>query len=63
VLALPPTQRRVVRLRVIDDLPGEHVAAALGLTPAHVAVVLHRAKACLRGCMAAAGHGAPTEDS
>jgi RNA polymerase sigma-70 factor (ECF subfamily) len=48
-------QRAVVTLRMLDELPGDDVARALGLKPGHVAVLLHRAKASLRDCM--------TEDS
>jgi RNA polymerase sigma-70 factor (ECF subfamily) len=45
--------RAVVTLRMLEELPGEDVAAALGLTPGHVAVLLHRAKASLLDCMTA----------
>jgi RNA polymerase sigma-70 factor (ECF subfamily) len=45
------TQRTVVMMRLLDELPGEDVAAALGLTRGHVDVLLHRAKASLRICM------------
>jgi RNA polymerase sigma-70 factor (ECF subfamily) len=43
--------RAVVTLRMLDDRPGEDVARALGITPGHVAVTLHRAKASLLACM------------
>jgi RNA polymerase sigma-70 factor (ECF subfamily) len=43
--------RKVVSMRMLDEVPGEDVAAMLGLTPGHVAVLLHRAKASLRVCM------------
>jgi RNA polymerase sigma-70 factor (ECF subfamily) len=43
--------RAVVTLRMLDELPGEDVARTLGITPAHVAVLLHRAKASLLACM------------
>jgi RNA polymerase sigma-70 factor (ECF subfamily) len=56
VSELNDLQRSVVTLRMLDELPGDEVAAALGITAQHVAVVLHRAKASLRGCMTAAGH-------
>jgi RNA polymerase sigma-70 factor (ECF subfamily) len=56
VLTLDALQRSVVTLRMLDELPGEQVAAALGISAGHVAVLLHRAKARLRGCMTAAGH-------
>jgi RNA polymerase sigma-70 factor (ECF subfamily) len=51
VSQLGDLQRRVVTLRLLEELPGEDVAALLGLTPGHVAVLLHRAKLSLRHCM------------
>jgi len=48
-------QRRVVKLRLLDDVAGEDVAAMLGITTGHVAVLLHRAKDALRTCMVDAG--------
>jgi RNA polymerase sigma-70 factor (ECF subfamily) len=51
VSRLGEMQRRVVLLRMLDEVPGEDVAAMLGLSPGHVAVLLHRAKAALRACM------------
>jgi RNA polymerase sigma-70 factor (ECF subfamily) len=45
------TQRTVVMMRLLEERPGEDVAAALGLTRGHVDVVLHRAKASLLVCM------------
>lgn len=45
------TQRTVVMMRLLDERPGEDVAAALGITRGHVDVLLHRAKAALRVCM------------
>jgi RNA polymerase sigma-70 factor (ECF subfamily) len=45
-------QRAVVILRMLDEEPGEDVARALGISAGHVAVLLHRAKAALRACMA-----------
>jgi RNA polymerase sigma-70 factor (ECF subfamily) len=47
---LPKT---IVTLRMLDDVPGEDVARMLGVTPGHVAVLLHRAKANLLACMTA----------
>jgi RNA polymerase sigma-70 factor (ECF subfamily) len=47
-------QRAVVTLRLLDERPGEDVAALLGVTKNHVAVLLHRAKASLRECLLAA---------
>lgn len=46
-------QRAVVTLRMLDERPGESVAAELGLSPGHTAVLLHRAKAALRRCLEA----------
>jgi RNA polymerase sigma-70 factor (ECF subfamily) len=43
--------RAVVTLRMLDERPGEDVARALGISPGHVAVTLHRAKASLLACM------------
>ncbi|MGH2897666.1 MAG: RNA polymerase sigma factor [Solirubrobacteraceae bacterium] len=36
--------RQIVTLRVLEELSGEEAARALGLTPNHVAVLLHRAR-------------------
>ena len=49
-------QRAVVSLRMLDEVPGEDVAAMLRLPPSHVAVLLHRAKQNLRSCMVSAGY-------
>jgi len=49
--SLADVQRAVVTLRMLDEVAGEDVARALGLTPGHVAVLLHRAKANLFTCM------------
>ncbi|HMF42064.1 MAG TPA: sigma-70 family RNA polymerase sigma factor [Polyangia bacterium] len=51
VQTLAEIQRAVVTLRMLDEVPGEDVATALGITPGHVAVLLHRAKANLLTCM------------
>lgn len=45
------SQRTVVMMRLLEERPGEDVAAALGLTRGYVDVLLHRAKAALRVCM------------
>jgi RNA polymerase sigma-70 factor (ECF subfamily) len=50
---LAEVQRAVVTLRMLDEVPGEDVARELGITPGHVAVLLHRAKASLLECMLA----------
>ena len=54
VAELGDAQRAVVTLRMLDEVPGEDVARTLGIAPGHVAVLLHRAKANLATCMAAA---------
>jgi RNA polymerase sigma factor (sigma-70 family) len=46
--------RRVVVMRLLDELSGDEVAAELGTTPGNVAVMLHRAKDKLRACLEAA---------
>ena len=51
VQTLAEVQRAVVTLRMLDEVPGEDVAHALGVTPGHVAVLLHRAKHNLLACM------------
>jgi RNA polymerase sigma-70 factor (ECF subfamily) len=48
---LSEMQRAVVNLRLVDEVPGENVARQLGTTPAHVAVLLFRAKRDLRRCL------------
>ncbi|HEX4513448.1 MAG TPA: sigma-70 family RNA polymerase sigma factor, partial [Polyangiaceae bacterium] len=45
------TQRAVVTLRMLEEKPGEDVAAALGITRGYVDVLLHRARASLFTCM------------
>jgi RNA polymerase sigma-70 factor, ECF subfamily len=47
---LNEVQRAVVRLRLVDEVPGENVAHQLGTTASHVAVLLFRAKQYLRRC-------------
>ena len=51
VAGLGEMQRAVVTLRMLDEIDGEDVAGTLGITPGHVAVLLHRAKANLLTCM------------
>jgi RNA polymerase sigma-70 factor (ECF subfamily) len=53
VASLADLQRAVVTLRMLEEIDGEGVAAALGISPGHVAVLLHRAKASLATCMTA----------
>ena len=56
---LAEVPRAVVTLRMLDDVPGEQVARTLGITPGHVAVLLHRAKASLLACMTSDARSAP----
>ena len=51
VASLADLQRAVVTLRMLEEVDGQGVAAALGISPGHVAVLLHRAKASLASCM------------
>lgn len=51
VESLGDMQRMVVTLRMLDEIAGQDVARTLGVTPGHVAVLLHRAKANLLACM------------
>ncbi len=48
---LARVRRAVVTLRMLEEVPGEEVARVLGLSPGHVAVLLHRAKHELHACM------------
>jgi len=50
--ALGDTHRHVVTLRVLEELSGDEAARELGVTPGHVAVLLHRARKQLERCMA-----------
>lgn len=52
---LGDVHRHVITLRVLEELSGEEAARALGVTPGHVAVLLHRARKQLEACMLAAG--------
>src|SRR5262249_54457224 len=49
--SLCDTQRAVVTLRMLEERNGEDVAALLGITRAHVDVLLHRARASLLTCL------------
>lgn len=51
VAELCEIQRAVVMLRLLDEQPGEDVAASLGISRGYVDVLAHRAKASLRACM------------
>jgi RNA polymerase sigma-70 factor (ECF subfamily) len=48
---LGDVHRQIVTLRVLEELSGEEAARELGLTPNHVAVLLHRARKELERCM------------
>ena len=50
---LAEVQKHVVTLRMLEEMSGEEVGRELGLTPSHVAVLLHRAKKELERCMLA----------
>jgi RNA polymerase sigma-70 factor (ECF subfamily) len=51
VSKLSDIQQRVVRLRMLEELSGDHVARELGLRPDHVATLLYRAKKELFRCV------------
>ena len=59
---LADVQHAVVTLRMLDDVPGEDVARALGIKPGHVAVLLHRAKTSLHACMTEDAREDPTTE-
>ena len=48
---LPARQRAVVALRDVDGLSADEVCEALNLSPANQRVLLHRARAKLRGLL------------
>lgn len=48
---LGDAHRHVITLRVLEELTGEEAAEALGVTPNHVGVLLHRARKALERCM------------
>lgn len=48
---LPEVHRQVVAMRVLEEVSGADAARALGVTPGHVAVLLHRARKQLERCM------------
>jgi RNA polymerase sigma-70 factor (ECF subfamily) len=51
IATLGEMQRAVVRLRLLDEVPGENVARQLGVSSGHVAVLLFRARQELRHCV------------
>ena len=53
---LNEVQRSVVRLRIVDEVPGENVARLLGTSASHIAVLLFRTKQQLRHCVETAPH-------
>jgi RNA polymerase sigma-70 factor (ECF subfamily) len=56
VAQLCSVQRAVIMLRLLDERSGEDVATELGLSRAHVDVLVHRARSSLRVCMRPAAH-------
>ena len=52
IATLKEVQRTVVTTRIFEGASGQEVARELGLTPGNVAVILHRARESLRGCLA-----------
>lgn len=48
---LPADSARIVRLREVEGMSNDETARELGLSPARVAVALHRARARLRHCV------------
>lgn len=57
-----PRYARAIRLRVLDERPREEVAAELGVTPATFDVLLHRAIAALKKCLAESTHSSEERD-
>ncbi len=56
---LPEEQRRAVSLRVMDDLPYQEVADALGTTPGAARVRVHRGLSALRARLGTTGETHP----
>jgi RNA polymerase sigma-70 factor, ECF subfamily len=48
---LEDVPRKIVALRIIEDVSGNEVAKLLDLSPSNVAVMLHRAKRSLSSCL------------
>jgi len=48
---LAELQRRVVTLRMLEQVSGQEAATALGMAPGRVAVLLHRARKALEACL------------
>ena len=55
--ALPEPQRQVLLLHVVDNLSGEEIATALGISPKTVWTRLHRARQTMRKHVARSGDG------
>jgi RNA polymerase sigma-70 factor, ECF subfamily len=49
--SLDEVPRKIVSLRIIEEVSGIEVANELDLSPGHVAVLLHRAKRSLSACL------------
>lgn len=49
---LPEAHRRAFSMREFDGLTGEEICKVLGVTPSNLWVMLHRARARLRKCLA-----------
>jgi RNA polymerase sigma factor (sigma-70 family) len=56
---LSQVQQAVVRLRLLEDCPGEEVSSLLGLSPENVRILLFRARGRLRG-LPGVGHRGPS---
>jgi RNA polymerase sigma-70 factor (ECF subfamily) len=50
ILRMARLQRSVVMLSLLDDRPRDEVAGVLGISTAHVRVLLHRAREHIRTC-------------
>jgi RNA polymerase sigma-70 factor (ECF subfamily) len=55
IAQLGDVHRHVITLRVLEELSSDEAATALGVTPGHVAVLLHRARKQLERCMQLTG--------
>jgi len=50
LLRMNRLQRAAILLSTLDDRPGEDVSDILGVSPGHLRVLLHRARAHVRAC-------------
>jgi RNA polymerase sigma-70 factor (ECF subfamily) len=50
LLRMNRLQRAAILLSTLDDRPGEDVSEILGVSPGHLRVLLHRARAHVRAC-------------